>query len=368
MKLTGFQFKQLFWLALLFIGYDAMPQTAEKERFVTRTFALSQETEIEVVSKYGDINVELWDNDSVRFDIRLVVRSTKQSKVDKTFDFIDFDFKANSYYVIAQTVFEQGGSFWAEVNDITSNLFSTGTTTSIDYTVYIPQKAHLSIQNKYGNVYLTDFFGKLSIDLSNGNFKAHDLMGEINLSANFGDVDISSVSRGSISHNYGDLTIGSAGNLSLINRLSNVTIEQISELTLDAKRSKYNFNKAGSISGEAYFSNITVEHLTNQAALNMRYGDIQFMKIDQNAKSINIGSYNSDLTLSMSLANHYKIKMDVTEKTEVMYSSLITQIKTEEPQSSDKKIHVDCQVGDNSKPAVPITLSCEAGRVSLKIN
>jgi hypothetical protein len=215
---------------------------------------------------------------------------------------------------------------------------------------------------------MTDYSGKLTIDLSNGNFKAHDLMGEISMSADFGDVDISSVSRGSIAHSYGDLSIGNVTNLSLINRLSNVTIQNIDELTLDAKRSKYNFNKVGSISGEAYFSNITVEHLTNQAAFNTRYGDIHFMEILHSVKSINIGSYNSDLTLSMSLDHYYKIQMDVTEKTEVMYSSLITQIKTEETQSSDKKIHVDCQVGNNLKPAVPITLSCEAGRVSLKIN
>ena len=137
-----------------------------------------------MINKYGDIHLIPWEKDSVVFEIDFSVTSNKQAKVDKIFDYVDFDFKATAYYVIAQTVFEGQNSFWREMADVASTIFSSGTNTRIDYTVYFPAGNDVRIENKFGNIYTTDHTGKVDITLSNGDLKAFPSGGPPNLKSN----------------------------------------------------------------------------------------------------------------------------------------------------------------------------------------
>jgi hypothetical protein len=354
-------------LAVIVVPLVGTGQTVEKERTVSRSFVLNESTEIEVTNKYGDIHLVPWEKDSVRFDIRLLVKSTKQSKLDKTFDFIDFNFKANDYYIIAQTVFEQGGSFWSEVNYIANNLFSAGTTTSIDYTIHLPVNAHISLQHKYGNIYMTDFTGDLNVDLSNGNLKAHDLCGEIMLKVNFGDLDVQSVKKGQIDLSYGELHLDEADEIRLNASSASIYSDQIRQLALDAKRSKLYLEKVGNINGTTYFTTIELDDLSELMTLNTRYGSVDIKNIGQKVSMINLITYETDLTLTLNPKDTYGLDLLVNDKTEVLYSAKITNIDTQDKPAGDKKIQVKYTIGDKKHKAIPLKLSCEAGRVSLKM-
>ena len=108
-------------------GYNIYGQTIEKSRSVTESFKITPETEIEILNKYGNIHIIPWEKDSVKFEIELMVRGTKQSKVDKSFDYVEFDFKTTKYYIIAQTLFAGKSSFWSDVSDLTGAIFNSST-------------------------------------------------------------------------------------------------------------------------------------------------------------------------------------------------------------------------------------------------
>lgn len=366
MKIKELPFSLLL-LTLFAIPLSGIAQTFDKERLVSRSFKTTASTEIEVTNKYGDIHLIPWDQDSVRFDIRLQVKSTKQSKLDKTFDFIDFDFKANNYYIIAQTVFEQGGSFWSEVSDIANNLFSAGTSTSIDYTIHLPKNARVSLQNKYGDIYLTDFSGSMSIDLSNGNLKAHDLTGPLNLVVNFGDVDIQTLNEAEITLNYGEFHLDEGHQLKLNNRSASVYANKIDHLSLDGKRSKYYLDELENLDGESYFSNMDIDLLTQSMSLNVRYGALDLKSVGSKVTTLDLTSNDADLTLMLEPEKSYNIQLLVTDKTEVLYSSKITNIKTDEARTADDKIKATCTIGPKKQPVVPVNITSEAGRLSLKM-
>ena len=367
MKIKVFPFNLMVLLAVVVVPLVGTGQTVEKERTVSRSFVLKESTEIEVSNKYGDIHLIPWEKDSVRFDIRLQVKSTKQSKLDKTFDFIDFNFKANDYYIIAQTVFEQGGSFWSEVNDIANNLFSAGTSTSIDYTIHLPANVHISLQHKYGNIYMTDFTGDINIDLSNGNLKAHNLSGEILLRVNFGDLDVQSVKNGQIDLSYGELHLDEAGEIQVSGSSASIYSDHIRQLTLDAKRSKLYLGKVDNIKGMTYFSTLEVDDLKELISLNSRYGSVDLKNIGQKVSMVNLTTYDTDLSLTLNPEDTYGLDLLVNDKTEVLYSAKITNIDTPDKPVPDKKIQVKYTIGDKKHKAIPLKLNCEAGRVSLKM-
>ncbi|MDP8231279.1 MAG: hypothetical protein P9L91_01275, partial [Candidatus Zophobacter franzmannii] len=171
--------KKLFYkflLALVLTGFmpgpGALAQQYEKSRKLTKEFPITAETDVQIINKYGNIHILPWDKDSIRFEISIKVEASKQSKVDRTFESIEIDFSESSYYLIVQTVFDnKKSSFWSDVSDFTNSMLNSGSNAQIDYIVYVPVKNKLTLENKFGNIYMTDHLGKTLITISNGDFR-----------------------------------------------------------------------------------------------------------------------------------------------------------------------------------------------------
>ena len=175
MKKLIIQYKLLTLLVVLF-GLVSHGQVFEKNRSLSRAFALKPDTEIQISNKYGDIELISWDKDSVRFDIDVKVISNKESKALTAFEYIDFDFKSTAHYIIAKTSFAGQGTFWSEVKDLASTVFTGSTTTHIDYKIFLPANAIIKIDHKYGNIFISDYDGSLEIKLSNGDLATEPLI------------------------------------------------------------------------------------------------------------------------------------------------------------------------------------------------
>jgi hypothetical protein len=362
------QSKLVFSLVLLF-GLHAsvlvFGQTVEKSKTLSRSFALGSDTEIEISNKYGNIHLITWKKDSVRFEIELKVKGPKQSKVDKTFNYINFNFQSTKYYIIVQTVFE-GSSFWNDVSDLTGTVFSSNTKTTINYTVYLPADALLKIVNKYGNIYATDHSGKVDIELSNGDLKAHHFSGNTTISTEFGNSSIAKIDEGKLNISYGELYLDVAGNLQLETKSSEIHLTAANKLQIDSKRDKYFIQEVNSLSGSSYFSRIAIQQINHSISFNTKYGDVDIKGYSDDFVTFKMKTHDTDLTLHFTDDKQYELKMVVDGETQVYYSSDITNIKSKDLNDKEKHIEVDCVVGENTSKVIPMTINSQAGSLSLK--
>ena len=354
----------MFFLLQGKIGYS---QTIEKSRSYAESFKVGPETEIEVVNKYGDIHIIPWKKDSVRFEIELVVRGTKESRVDRSFDYIEIDFKDSKYYVIAQTLFAGKSSFWSDVSDLTGAIFNSSTKTKIDYKVYLPAGASLKVLNKYGNIYTTNHTGRVEFQLSNGDLKAHHLSGQTKIVSEFGNVNVKKMDEGILEISYGECTLEEAENVSLIGKSAEFHIDSAASLELDSKRDKLYLGSAGSIKGTTNFSMLELEELNGPVILNTKYGDVEINRFSDAVKSVNIWSDDTDLTLHFIDDKQYVLDIRVDERTQVMYSAEIQQISTKELGGEDNLIQVDCVIGKDRTRKVPVEINSRGGTLSLKL-
>ena len=362
------QYRLVFSMVLLFCvfaGTLVFGQTVEKSKKLSRSFLLGENTEIEISNKYGNIHLITWEKDSVRFEIELNVKGPKQSKVDKTFDFIDFEFQSTKYYIIGKTVFE-GNSFWNDVSDLTGTIFSSNTKTKIDYTVYLPADAPLKVVNKYGNIYTTDHSGEITIELSNGDLKAHYLSGKTTIKTDFGNSTIHKINNGRLNINYGELYLEEGVNLNIESKSAEIHLQEIVDLQMDSKRDKYFVQNIASIRGTTYFSRINIAEIKNQFDLNTKYGDVDIKGFSDELTSFTIKTHDSDITLHFTDDKQYDLDILVDVLTKVYYSAEIENIKTKKLLNLEKQIQIDCIIGDNSQQIIPITINSRAGSLSLK--
>jgi hypothetical protein len=334
---------------------------------VTETFYIGADTEVEVVNKYGNIHIVPWEKDSVRFDIELMVKGTKQSKVDKSFDYIEFDFKTSKYYVIAQTLFAGKSSFWSDVSDLTGAIFNSSTKTKIDYTVYLPADVTLKLMNKYGNIYTTDHTGNLEIELSNGDLKAYHLSGETKIKIDFGDANIKQIEKGMIQISYAEMQIDKAHKLAFESKSSRFYIEEVDDLDINSKRDKFYLDEAGYIHGVTNFSTIEADVVDQKVSLFTKYGDIDLKHFSDSFEDLSIKSENTDIILHFTDTKQYEMEFMLDESTQVMYSADIENIESRNLEDDENRIEVKCVVGNNPRQVVPLNLDSKGGTISLKL-
>lgn len=366
MKTLASTSKILLLLAGAVLAFVVHGQTYERSRELTRSFEVTGQTEIQVSNKYGNIHLIPWDKDSVRFEISLVVKASKESKVDRTFEYIDFDFKATEYYVIAQTVFQGSGDFWTEVTDLASNLFSSGTTTQIDYTIHFPVNNELKIENKFGNIYTTDHTSKVEIDLSNGDLKAHAFKGDSRISLEFGNADIEEIDRGKIILKYAELNLEKSDFLDIESRSSKIYITESEDIKVNLRRDRLNVKLLKSLTGEVSFSYLDIREITGKIDLITKYGELEIKELSPDIDFVSIDSEFSDIIFPIDPERYYDIGILHNGKSEIILpqSTLTKKVTVVNQEEGISKLEL--KVGTLQINEVPVSIKASAGKIELR--
>jgi hypothetical protein len=366
MKATRYSFRLAILLLLTAVTTLAGAQTFKRSKSLVKTFPYYKETELQVYNKYGNITLIPWEKDSIRMEVSVSVVSNKEAKADKSFGLIDLDFKASRYYVIAKTVFAGQKDVWSDVTDLASGFFSPGTTTSVNYTIYLPASTRLTLENKYGDLFFTGHNGRTDIKLSNGNLKAHALSGETSLRIDYGKAEINELDKAKIALNYSDLRLGSGNFISIDSKSSTLNLDETQELNLLSKRDKIKITKVGSANGRLNFSSCSIGSLSETAELSAEYGKISLPSLSKSLTSLKLQGNNTDITLILNKSNSYPTVLNYTSLGEVLVPAQLNEKKITDLTPDKKNKKLECIMGDIQKPKVELDIKVSGGRLDIK--
>ncbi|MEZ5196207.1 MAG: hypothetical protein R2764_07365 [Bacteroidales bacterium] len=347
----------------------ANAQVFERSRELTKTYKVYKETTLEVSNKYGNIHLFPWEKDSIKIHIEVNVKANKESKADKIYEYIDFDFSNTKYYVVAKTAFRDNkNAFWSEVSDLASTLFSGNNKAQIDYFIYLPSGMEVSFENKFGNIYTTNHSGKMTVKLSNGDFKANNIMGYANLDFKLGNVSIGQINDGMLKVSYGEVDIEEANMLVVESKSSTLKIGKLNDLKLESRRDKYYIDRIKSISGATSFSYINIEDFSNDMNLETEYGEVNFDNVESSFQLISLSSKYTDITFNVSDGFKCVLNIDHSESSGITYPESFTGLKMVEIDKKEDHFKTSGTIGTNPKPAGKINIRLWSGNVVMKKN
>lgn len=292
---------------------------------IVRNFKISEKSSIEVVNKYGKVHVRTWEKDSVKFVVDLKIQTTSTDKLKKLKNQINFDFTKTNYYIVAKTDFVKSGGVF-------SDLFETiipSNDVSINYVVYIPKSATLKIENKFGDIYIDDYYGNLDIILSNGNLKANGIYGNSNISITTGHGVINEFKNGQIDISYSELEIKDAGRIDLDSRHSEVYLSLVDVAKVVSKSDKYIIGEINKIKGEGNFTKLQIENLHNEINFSNKYYGIAIDKINSSFNFVNISSEYTDVDLVFEAGVKYNLDITHHEDVHLVYPIALSKLETE---------------------------------------
>ncbi len=322
-----------------------------ENRQINKRFKVTPETRIEFTNKYGKVELNTWDKDSVVIDIDIRVEDKKLSKVEKSVDQIDFDITDSQNFLIVRTVV--GGnmsSLEKEFQKFKESVFQSTGNIEINYTVWLPKTNELKVENKFGDVYIGDYLGDVDIDLSNGNLKSHDFGGKTNVTLNFADATINEIKTGTLNCNYGDVYLKQADKLSITSKSSEFEINKIKELNVESRHDKFRIQQAGSIDAKGSFSNYRINELTDRGILRVEYGDIEIDNVLPDFSSVYIESNSTDIDLYFKETSNFQFEITKTES-ETSFSPQVKIDNTETLDEKESKVKLTGSFGAKSENA-----------------
>ena len=119
----------------LLTGLNVRAQFTETREFVRR-FSIKPETRIDITNKYGRIELNTWEKDSVVIKFRMEINEKKPVKLEKTLDNLDFDISNSQYYLVVKTQIDKNRSqIESELQKFKETILQTNGSIRIDLTV-----------------------------------------------------------------------------------------------------------------------------------------------------------------------------------------------------------------------------------------
>lgn len=316
MKTSNYRF--LLSLAAIFLVWQSgfsSDQEVELSKRYSMSYQLSDGAQIDLVNKYGDIIVNTWNKDSVRFDIRITAYGKNDEAVEKLIERVSFDHTSSGKFMKFSTVFDrQSGSFkefWNSLGDYSKVLINKNNL-HIDYDVYLPKSASLYLENKFGDIFINEFTGRCKVSLSQGDIKAGKITGAFNLDLRFGNGSLQDIRNGYLNLQIAEVLINKAQKLDISSSSSTIRISEVSQLRIDSRNDKYRIKNVGSLNGESTFSNIEISSLTSELVSNTNFSDLLIEDFAEQGKMINLNGKSTDVNIWLRSNNAYNV--DVLSK------------------------------------------------------
>lgn len=359
---------QIFLVLLAgFIPLTVSSQFNESRDF-KRGYKVVPDIKVEISNKYGNVEINSWEKDSVVFDIHIKVEEKTLSKLEKTMEGIDFDFTNSTHFLIARTIVNKTSStFEKELLKFKETLLQTDGNVEINYTVWLPSKCGLTLDNKYGNIFISDFMGDCSINLSNGNLKAHEFSGKSQINLNFADATINNINTAQLTTSYSEVDINSAKKLTIESKQSTYEIMEATELDINSRRDKYRIRLTDIIDAEGSFSNFRVGELKDRIRFRSDYGDLEIEKINPEFSNIYIESMSTGINLNFDPASSFGFEITET-KTDM---DLCRQLEIKDKSVLDEKLKknkLSGKFGSKPSPENKLLLISTLGQIGIYSN
>lgn len=292
-------YKNTLLLALLLVSLSMFSQTILKNK-IEKTFKMTNAGELFIDNKYGDVTINGWDENSISIIIDIQVSNKKAENAKSLLERIRPNIKTtNNYINIVSEISEKNTSFFSRYFNKVNPFDFDKSDVDIHYTINLPINAEVDVTNKFGDVILDNWTGKLKANVQHGDLWINKSIANANIEIKYGKLRAKSITYASLNFKNGTINAEEFENLLLTSSGTNIDIEAINNLELDSSKDDITINTIGKLDGELNFTNMQVNTLKSHINLIMKVSEFRANTITQPDAYISINQESSDINLSI---------------------------------------------------------------------
>ncbi len=350
---TDTHYKSFLWTALMLL---TMVGTAQERvsKTIEKSFSLSENGELQLENKYGNITLTGWDQNKVKVVMDVKVNHRKREDAKELLDRIRPEIKSNSSFISVVSVIANRNSGWfADFFNKANPIDTDRSRVQIDYEVFLPKKAKLDITNRFGDIFIEDWTGPLHVVLEHGDLWLNDGLNKADIKLTFGKIRAKDLDYATIMLENGELTMDEAKNLRLTTEGSEIKIGKANALELDSNKDEIAINEVGSVFGSLKFSTFKLQKLIDDVGLDLKIADFVIYGIGQPDAQIIIEQESSDITLNVGEFSH---RFDATlEQGVVRLPKNFENVRSDMLDNGKKLRKIEATYGDSKTGHISIS-------------
>lgn len=359
MKTLLFKYLTILILASpgLILANDGNPRGKHtKEKTIKKEFSVNADALLKVNNNYGNLNITSWNENRVVIEVHIKTNGNNEEKVQQKLNEISVDFEASKSVVYARTTYGEKknnwGWNWGKNNNVNMQ---------INYTIKLPIKNSVNLDNDYGNIILDRVDGHAKINCDYGRIEIGELRGRNN-QLNFDYTSKSTIgyiNSGEIRADYSGFTIGKAGNLKVNADYTNASIEKMENLDYTSDYGSIEVGEANNVLGNGDYITVKLGEIHGNVDINSDYGSVRINELAEDAGNVSIKSDYTGIKIGYNTAYHFNF--DITTRYAGVSGKDDFDINISTAKSSSK--HYEGYYGSKGSGNM-ITLNSEYGGIS----
>ncbi|MBR9859204.1 hypothetical protein GYB22_00335 [bacterium] len=294
-----------FLLLFLTLTYFSYGQFTDKKR-IEKDALINKDARVSINSKHGAVQITSWAKDSIRIRVNIEGSSKNLSKLEEMMTRTHIITRLNADYADISTHIDENflSQEWKNIKNIAGY---SGEEIKVNYKIWLPSTCKLNIQHEFGNVYLNDYLGELSLDMDHGDLRAGKITKLGFASLSFVNAYIKELGDSRIDLSFGELDLGKAGDLKIESKASTLEINEIKKLQMISTRDKVEIDNLGEANINSSLSKFEINGLTKQIDISLKYGKLRLENINASCNTITIRPSRSTVDLSFEPGCNFEV-------------------------------------------------------------
>ena len=329
--------KNMFYKILCIVFITSLPFGAKAQEKISKQLkeehSLTNMGELFLDNKYGDIIINGWEKDSINIIIDIEAngkdRATAQELLSRIKPSILITEKLIS---VKSEVLEKEASLFNKYFSKIDPFTNEAANAKVNYTIYLPVRAEIELFNRYGDVLLSDWNGRLKATVEHGDLRLLDNIENPDLSISHGKLKAKSLVGAKIIASNGDIDINISDGLRLDTNGSEIKIGNATSLELYSNKDEIEVDSLSSIFGTVKYSTVVLNSVEEKVNLNLNIAELKILKFTKLFPVLAIEEFSSEIYINVS-----EISFDLAAKLEQGVLRIPTSMKDVNTNMIDKK-------------------------------
>lgn len=270
---------------------------------IKKTAAFYNNGQLYLENKYGDIFIDGWDKDIIEITVEIEAKGKNLEKAKELLNRINPEIEISGNVIMLKShISEREQGFFNKYIRKVDAFNSEKTNTNINYRIYLPKQAEIEINNKYGDVIITNWRGALKAEVEHGDLRVTDSISKSNIAIKYGQLKASVLDNTSIIAKDATLSVAKSNKMKLDSNGSEIRFEEINNLELHSNKDNINIEQQNTIFGYVKYSTISLSNLNSKANLELHLAELRVLKCNKNP-IVNINQNTSNVYINISEYN-----------------------------------------------------------------
>lgn len=296
-------YKTIIYGVLVLLSYSVQGQN-KLSKEIKETHPLANDGALYLENKYGDIYINGWDKDEIEIIVNIEANGKNTDKAKELLSLINSNIVVTNKQVIVKSeISKKKPGFFNKYLGKIDPFKNEKANTVINYTISLPKSVEMEIVNKYGDVIISDWNGKLKTNVEHGDLRILDSVTNSNLSIKYGKLRANTLFKTSILAKDASISINNSNNLKLDSNGSEITIDVIGSLELNSNKDTIEVDQLNTVFGTVKYSTIVFNNVSESVNLELNLAELRLLKFNTEHPKVTINQKSSEVYINISDTN-----------------------------------------------------------------